>query len=99
MLPLSTTTPPAAQLHGIGAPAGTTSNETLLATSAGIVDDFSCPSQTGGVSFACRWGDYSGASTDPLGGNAVWGTAELTDKPDTLLFNPVWKTENFELLA
>jgi hypothetical protein len=87
-----------ARIHAIAAVNGATSNETLLATSAGIVDDFSCPSQTG-TPRPCRWGDYSGASTDPLGGNAVWFTAELTGAPNTVLFLAEWKTQNVEVLV
>jgi hypothetical protein len=87
-----------ARIHAIGAAPGATSNEAIIVSSTGIVDDFSCPSQTGGGR-PCRWGDYAGASTDPLGGNAVWGTAELTGAPDTTFFLAEWKTENFKLLV
>jgi hypothetical protein len=78
---------------------GVTTNETVLGTSTGIVNDFSCPSHSGS-SRPCRWGDYAGASFDPVAANhfAVWGTGELTSKPDTTtgIFLARWLTRNFE---
>lgn len=78
---------------------GVTTNETVLATSTGIDNDFSCPSHTGS-SRPCRWGDYAGASFDPVAANhfAVWGTGELLSKPDTTsgFFLARWLTRNFE---
>jgi hypothetical protein len=87
-----------ARIHAIGAAPGTTTGETLLATSSGIVNDFSCPSHTGGTR-PCRWGDYAGASTDPLGGNAVWGTAEYEGAVDTTNFSARWLTQNMKLIV
>jgi hypothetical protein len=87
-----------ARIHAIGSAAGSTSNDTVLVTSTGIVDDFSCPSLTH-KNRPCRWGDYAGASVDPNGGNAVWGTAELAGAPDTSAFSARWQTENFDLVV
>ncbi len=86
------------RIHATTDAPGVTSGEAILANSNGIVDDFSCPSQTGSTR-PCRWGDYAGASTDPLGGNAVWGTAELSGAPDKTFFLAEWKTQNFKLLT
>jgi len=37
-----------------------------------------------------RWGDYSGAATDPSG-NGVWIAGEYADTPD-FFFGPIWST-------
>ena len=86
-----------AQAHPFGSAAGAMSGEVTLGTSAGVDGDFSCPSQAGTAS--CRWGDYAGASTDPLGcGSSVWGTNELNGAPDGLA-DAQWESQNFRLLA
>jgi len=83
-----------AQIHAIGTPPGTTGNETVLATSSAVDNDFSCPSRASAPS--CRWGDYAGASFDPLSGDAVWGANQL-DGP-VAGGNAQWRTQNFRLL-
>jgi PKD repeat protein len=88
------------QLHGQSrGPAttgGTMAEDVTLAESEGVDDDFSCPSVTAETA-PCRWGDYAGASPDPLHPGVVWGTGELNGKPDTAEHNARWKTENFAL--
>jgi PKD repeat protein len=84
-----------ARIHAIGTAAGTTTNDTVLANSSGVDQDFSCPSVSGS-SRPCRWGDYAGASFDPSNGDSVWGTNQYNGSPDG--FNDAqWKTNNFRL--
>ena len=80
--------------HLPGTAAGSMANETTLATSTGINDDFSCPSQDSGSS-SCRWGDYAGASPDPVCRGQVYGTNELNGA--TSPGNASWATQNFLL--
>jgi PKD repeat protein len=84
-----------AQDHLPGTAAGSMTNETTLASSPGINADFSCPSQSGGISSSCRWGDFAGASPDPNCGAVVWGTNQLNGatNPGTA----TWASENFRL--
>ena len=81
--------------HLAGTAAGSMANETTLATSPGINADFSCPSQNGGQSSSCRWGDYAGASPDPTCRANVWGTNELNGATST--GQASWATQNFRL--
>jgi PKD repeat protein len=76
--------------HPAGSAAGSMTDVTTLATSAGIDQDFSCKGTT-----PCRWGDYAGASTDPSCKGQVWGTAELNGTPSGT--TPEWNTQNFRL--
>jgi hypothetical protein len=85
----------AGQGHSSGAAAGVLdSGETVLATSTGVDTDFSCSSPYGPP---CRWGDYGGASPDPLNPGVVWGTEEWSG-PSSFGF-PGWGTENFALAS
>ena len=65
--------------------------ELILGTSASFDADFTCNTPPG---TPCRWGDYAGASPDPLVKNVVWGTNELilTSGP-----TPGWGDRNFAL--
>ncbi|HEY2259680.1 MAG TPA: PKD domain-containing protein [Solirubrobacteraceae bacterium] len=85
-----------ARIHPIGSAAGSTTSDTVLANSAGIDEDFSCPSSSG-VSDPCRWGDYGGASFDPLSGDAVFGTNQYNGAPDGFA-DAQWQTNNFRLV-
>jgi PKD repeat protein len=85
-----------AQSRGPAMPAGTMSGEAKLAESAGIDKDFSCPSVGIFPSSSCRWGDYAGASPDPVSANVVWGTGEVNG-PIAAENEAQWKTENFAL--
>jgi hypothetical protein len=86
------------RIHASTAVNGATSNQTPLGSSSGIVNDFSCPSHSG-TTRPCRWGDYAGASFDPLNNTAVWGTGELVAAPDTTsgIFLARWLTRNFQV--
>jgi PKD repeat protein len=88
-----------ARIHPFGAALGTMSSESTLATSPGIQNDFTCPSQDGNSSTSCRWGDYAGASFDPNGcGASIWGTNELNGTADGF-GDAEWATQNFSLLV
>jgi hypothetical protein len=67
--------------------------ELLLASSSAADTDFSC--NFGGGGFPCRWGDYSGASPDPIQPGVVWGTNQFNTATGPV---PAWSTENFAVL-
>jgi PKD repeat protein len=89
-----------AQARAAGQAAGTMGNETTLAASTQVDDDFTCPSVTGG-SRPCRWGDYAAASPDPSAGcgSAVWGSNQDNGVAPAFTNAAVWATQNFELLT
>jgi PKD repeat protein len=84
-----------AREHLPGTAAGSMANETVLGTSTGIDNDFSCPSQGSGAA-SCRWGDYAGASPDPTCRGQVYGTNELNGTPDGF-GDAEWASQNFLL--
>jgi hypothetical protein len=65
--------------------------ELLLGTSSAADQDFSCTAST-----PCRWGDYAGASPDPVNTNVVWGSSQVTG-PCVLVCGlfAQWQTRNF----
>jgi hypothetical protein len=65
----------------------------LVKSSAGPNVDFSCGSSVPNV---CRWGDYAGATPDPLvaSGGQVWLSNEWNE-PATDNSTPVWRTWNW----
>jgi hypothetical protein len=81
-----------AQSRGPGTPVGTTGSEILLGTSSAADQDFSCKPSGGGP--PCRWGDYAGATPDPLNDRVVWGTNQVNG-PFTS--DPHWTTRNFAI--
>jgi len=61
---------------------------TLATSPAAVKETLSC-----NVSgFPCRWGDYSGASPDPVNHAVVWGTNMFNTAATTV---PAWSDENF----
>lgn len=86
----------AAQIRIASTPAGQMEpGELVLATSTQFDHDFSCNFMGSGA--PCRWGDYSGATPDPVHTNVVWGTNEFNA---TIVGNmPAWSDENFALLV
>jgi hypothetical protein len=66
--------------------------EVVLGTSNAIDQDFSCTAPNGPP---CRWGDYAGASPDPVEIQSVWGSNQLNGPTTT---NPAWITRNFQLV-
>jgi hypothetical protein len=86
----------AAQIRIASTPAGQMEpGELVLATSTQFDHDFSCNFMGSGA--PCRWGDYSGATPDPVHTNVVWGTNEFLTTTATI--NPAWSDENFALLV
>ncbi|HVC78575.1 MAG TPA: hypothetical protein VND96_18875 [Candidatus Micrarchaeaceae archaeon] len=69
--------------------------EVVLASSTAGDQDFSCNYM--GTGTACRWGDYSGASPDPLNANVVWGSNQALTLPSVFGGNPNWVTQNFAI--
>jgi hypothetical protein len=80
-----------AQSRTSGITLGLMSSEVTLGTSAAADRDFSCTAPDGPP---CRWGDYAGASPDPLNVHVVWGSNQLNG-PFTS--DPHWVTRNFAL--
>ena len=72
---------------------GAQSASVLVQQSVGPNVDFSCGSSVPDV---CRWGDYGGATPDPLksAGGQVWLSAEWNN-PATDGTQPVWQTWNW----
>jgi hypothetical protein len=66
---------------------------TLLAVSGDRDVDSSCFAAP-----SCRWGDYAGASPDPVLPNVVWGSGQIVG-PSGAIVNgaPNWETGNFAL--
>jgi hypothetical protein len=75
-------------------PLGTMNTPILLASSSAADADFSCPTVTKHPE-PCRWGDYAGASVDPINENVVWGSNQ-TDGPFAE-GSAQWRTRNFAL--
>lgn len=69
--------------------------EILLASSTAGDRDFSC--NFTGHGEPCRWGDYSGATPDPLNANVVWGSNQALTLPSVPGGNPNWVTQNFAI--
>jgi hypothetical protein len=63
---------------------GATRQGVLLARSGDPDYDLSCTP-------VCRWGDYSGASPDPLSSSFVWVAGQRIARPGGLL--PNWATQ------
>ena len=66
--------------------------ETVLATSTDVDVDFSCSSPYGPP---CRWGDYSGATPDPVNPGVVWGSNMVNGQG--FFGFPQWTSQNFAL--
>jgi hypothetical protein len=76
-------------------PVGTMNTPISLASSAAIDSDFSCPSVEAKAE-SCRWGDYAGASVDPLNSNVVWGSSQVNG-PTRTGHQAQWATQNFAI--
>jgi hypothetical protein len=69
--------------------------ELLLATSTTFDRDFSC-----GAGTPCRWGDYAGATPDPVDSGMVWGSNQVTGACYVLCgWFAQWTTRNFAVVA
>ena len=78
-----------ASWHEAGMAAGATTGDILIGTSAAAAQDFSCNPGP------CRWGDYAGATPDPVSDDTVWGSNQVTASPSGN--NPRWTTRNFSI--
>jgi outer membrane protein assembly factor BamB len=76
-------------------PLSTLGAEIVLGTSAAADVDGTCTAPGGGP--PCRWGDYAGASPDPVNTNVVWGSNQA-DGPQPGGGFAQWTTRNFALI-
>jgi hypothetical protein len=81
------------------APLGTMNTPVLLGSSEAVDSDFTCPAAPGGEPPAppCRWGDYAGASVDPVNARLVWGSNQLNGPSASEAAQ--WTTRSFALEA
>ena len=72
--------------------------ELVIAQSSATDLDFTC--QYSKPSDPCRWGDYAGASPDPVNPGVVWGSSQVTGPCYIFcgLFAQ-WQTQNFAVVA
>ena len=68
-------------------------NEIVLGNSEAADQDFSCVNARRG----CRWGDYAGATPDPVQDTVVWGSNQLMGPVSPRADDPHWSTRNFAL--
>ena len=78
-----------ARWHAADMAAGATAGDFLIGSSAAGAQDFSCNPGP------CRWGDYAGATPDPVAQDTVWGSNQLIASPSGT--NPRWTTRNFSV--
>jgi hypothetical protein len=78
-----------ARWHSAGTAPGSTLGDILIGTSTAAAQDFSCNPGP------CRWGDYAGATPDPVADDTVWATNQLLGSPSGT--NPAWTTRNFSI--
>lgn len=78
-----------ARWHAADMAAGATAGDILIGSSVGAAQDFTCNPGP------CRWGDYAGATPDPLAPDTVWGSNQLLGAASGT--NPKWTTRNFAI--
>jgi hypothetical protein len=76
-----------ARWHSAELAPGVTAGDLLIGSSATAAQDFSCRPGP------CRWGDYAGASPDPVATDMVWASNQLNGPASGN--NPHWTTRNF----
>ena len=72
--------------------------ELVLGQSSAADLDFTCGYSK--PTDPCRWGDYAGASPDPLNDGVVWGSNQTTGS--CFIFCGLfaqWQTQNFAVVA
>ena len=74
--------------------AAPTVDDIRLAISSDADHDFSCPSFGLFSNAPCRWGDYAGASPDPVNPCVAWSTTMLTAASPDTAGTPQWGTQN-----
>jgi hypothetical protein len=89
----------AAQTRSASTPLGSLdAGELVIAASSATDLDFTCGYSK--PTDPCRWGDYAGASPDPLHNGVVWGSSQVTGP--CLVFCGLfaqWQTQNFAVVA
>ena len=77
---------------------GMEAGELVIAQSSATDLDFTCGYSQ--PSDPCRWGDYAGASPDPVNAGVVWGSSQITGPCYILCgFFAQWQTQNFAIVA
>jgi len=77
---------------------GLDAGELLVGQSSAADQDFTCG--YGSPTAPCRWGDYAGASPDPVNPGVVWGSSQVTGACFILCgFFAQWQTQNFAVVA
>ena len=88
-----------AQTRSGSTPLGTLDTGELVVGQSSATDlDFTCGYSK--PTDPCRWGDYAGASPDPLHSGVVWGSSQVTGS--CFIFCGLfaqWQTQNFAVLA
>jgi len=89
----------AAQTRGASTPLGSLdAGELVIAQSSATDLDFTCAYSR--PSDPCRWGDYAGATPDPVNAGVVWGSSQITGPCFILCgFFAQWQTQNFAVVA
>ena len=89
----------AAQGRGASTPLGSLdAGELVIAQSSATDLDFTCGYSK--PTDPCRWGDYAGASPDPINPGVVWGSNQVTGPCYVLCgFFAQWQTQNFAVVA
>jgi Domain of unknown function (DUF5979)/Fibronectin type III domain len=89
-----------AQTRSAATPLGSLdTGELLIGQSTAADVDFTCSYSS--PTAPCRWGDYAGASPDPLNDGIVWGSSQVTG-PCYIGFCGLfaqWQTQNFAVVA
>jgi hypothetical protein len=88
-----------AQARGASTPLGSLDAGELLIGQSSTADvDFTCGYSS--PTAPCRWGDYAGASPDPINPGVVWGSSQVTGPCFILCgFFAQWQTRNFAVVA
>jgi hypothetical protein len=78
-----------ARWHATDLASGATAGDILIGSSVAAAQDFSCNPGP------CRWGDYAGATPDPVAQDTVWASNQLIGSQSGN--NPKWTTRNFSI--
>lgn len=89
----------AAQTRGASTPLGSLdAGELVVGQSSAADQDFTCGYSS--PTAPCRWGDYAGASPDPMNPGVVWGSNQVTGGCIFVCgFFAQWQTRNFAVVA
>jgi hypothetical protein len=89
----------AAQTRTASTPLGSLDpGELVIAASSATDLDFTCGYSK--PTDPCRWGDYAGASPDPVNPGVIWGSSQVTGPCYIFCgFFAQWQTQNFAVVA